>query len=63
MRFKIYKKINIECEFFKVISIDSLVVYEKSCYLQLYLNNCAYKVVDKWMIDCLDNNSFETDED
>ena len=30
---------DIECESFTVISIDSLLVYENKCYLQVYLDN------------------------
>ena len=30
-----------ECEFFTVISLDSLLVYEKKYYQQTYLDNCA----------------------
>ena len=48
---------------FTVISIDSLLVYDNKYYLQGYLDNCAYKVLDKQMIDYLDDNLFETDED
>ena len=29
---------------------DSLFVYENKYYLQAYLGNCAYKIVDKEMI-------------
>ena len=50
---------NIECESFTVISIDSLIVYNKKCYLQVYLDNCAYKIVNKEMIDYLGKNLFE----
>ena len=35
---------DIECESFNVISIDSLLVYDKKYYLQVYLDNCAYKM-------------------
>ena len=38
---------DIECEFFTVISIDSLLVYENKYYLQVYLDNCAYKITNK----------------
>ena len=38
---------DIECESFTVISIDSLVVYEDKYYLQVYLGNCTYKIVNK----------------
>ena len=37
----------IECESFTIISIDSLLVYENKYYLQVYLDNCGYKIVDK----------------
>ena len=36
-----------ECESFKVISIDSLLVYESKYYLLVYLDNCAYKIENK----------------
>ena len=49
---------DIECESFTVISIDSLLVYDKKYYLQIYLDNCAYKIVNK-QIDYLDENLFE----
>ena len=52
-----------KCESFTVISIDSLLVYKVKCYPQVYLENCAYKIVDKQMIDYLDDNLFETDEE
>ena len=53
---------DIECESFPVISIDSLLVYEHKYYLQVYLENCACKIVDKQMMDYLGENTFETDE-
>ena len=48
-----------ECESFTVISIDSLLVYENKYYLQVYLDNCAYKIVNKQMTDYLDGYLFE----
>ena len=45
---------DMEWEFFTVISIDSLLVYEKKYYLQVYLDDYAYKIVNKQMTDCLD---------
>ena len=42
---------DIECESFKVISIDSLLVYESKYYLLVYLDNCAYKTENKQMAD------------
>ena len=53
----------IECESFTVISIDSLLVCENKYYLQVYLDNCANKIIDKQMIYYLVDNFFETDED
>ena len=51
------------CRSFTIISINSLFVYENKYYLQVYLDGCAYKTVDKQMIDYLDNNLFKSDED
>ena len=51
-----------ECESFAVISIDFLLIYHNKFYLQVYLNNCAYKIIGKQMIDYLDDSAFETDE-
>ena len=50
---------DIECESFTFISIDSLLVYDSRYYLQVYLDNCAYKIVNKHMIDYLDEYPFE----
>ena len=50
---------DIECESFTVISFDFLVVYENKYYLQVYLHNCAYKIVKKQMPYYLDENFFE----
>ena len=38
---------DIKCKSFIVISIDSLLVYENKYYLQVYLDNCAYKTANK----------------
>ena len=38
------------CESFTSISIDSLLVYEIKYYRQVYLNNCACRIVDKQFI-------------
>ena len=43
----------VECEYFTIISINSLLVYENKYYLQVYLDGCAYKIVDKHMIDLM----------
>ena len=50
---------NRECESFTVISIDSLLVYAYKYYLQVYLDNCFYKIVNKQMTEYLDENFFE----
>ena len=42
-----------------VISIDSLLVSDNKYYLQVHLDNCAYKIVKKPMTDYLDENIFE----
>ena len=39
----------IEFESFTIISVDSLLVYDRKYYLQVYLDNCAYKIVNKQM--------------
>ena len=40
-------EVDMKCEIFTVISIDSLIVYESKYYLQVYLDNCAYKIASK----------------
>ena len=40
---------DIECESFTVISIDSLLVYKNKYYLQVHLDNFAYKIANKQM--------------
>ena len=42
---------DIECESFTVISIDFLLLYKNKYYLHIYLDNCAYKTVNKQMTD------------
>ena len=46
-------------ESFTVSSIDSLPAYKNKLYLQMYLDNCAYKIVNKKITDYLDGNLFE----
>ena len=46
-----------------VIFIVSVLVYKYKYYLLVYLDNCAYKIVDKRIMVYLGENSFETDED
>ena len=50
---------DIECESFTVSFIDSLLVYDKKYYLQVYLDNCVYTIVNKQVTDYLDENIFE----
>ena len=50
---------DVECRSFTVISIDSLLVYNKKYSLQVYLDSCAYKIVNKQMIEYLDENLFK----
>ena len=47
-----------ECQYFTVILIDYLLVYENKYYFQVYLDNCAYKITNKEMSDYLDDNLF-----
>ena len=49
---------DIECESFIVISTDLSLAYENKYYLQVYLDNCAYKIANKQMTDYLDENLF-----
>ena len=50
---------DIECESFTVISTDLSLAYENKYYLQVYLDNCAYKIANKQMTDYIDENIFE----
>ena len=50
---------NKEMRTFKVIYIDFLYVYEIKYYLQVYLDNCAFKITNKQMTDYLGDNLFE----
>ena len=50
---------NIACEPFTVIFIDSLLVFENKYFLEISLDSCAYKTVNKQMVDYLDENLFE----
>ena len=47
---------DIECESFTVIPVDSLLVYEKKYYLQVHLDDSAYKIASKQMAGYLDDN-------
>ena len=50
---------DIECKSFTFISIDSFLAYENKYYLQVYLDNCAYKITNKQMTDYFDDYLFE----
>ena len=50
---------DIESKSFTVIPIDYLLVYENKYHLQVYLHNCAYKIVNKQMTDYHVKNLFE----
>ena len=50
---------DIEFESFTVISIDSFLVEGKKYYLQVYLDNFVYKIVEKQITYYLDENLFE----
>ena len=52
-----------KCECRTIISVNFLLVYDNKFYLQLYLNNCAYKVVGKQKTGYLDGNLFEINEE
>ena len=41
---------------FLVIPIDSLIVYDEKYYFQVYLDNCAYKCINKQMRGYPDEN-------
>ena len=51
---------DVECDPFTVISIDSLLVYQNKYYLQVYLDNCTYKIVAKQTVDYFGDNFFES---
>ena len=43
--------------------LPNVYLYTKTYYLQVYLDKCAYKIIDKGTIDYLGENLFVTDED
>ena len=51
-----------ECKSFTIICIDSLLVYDNRYYLQVYLDNYASEIIDKQMVNYLDDNLLETDD-
>ena len=49
-----FKRARRWCRFFNIYT-DSLLVYENKYYLQVYLENKAYKIVNTQMVDYLIN--------
>ena len=47
-----------EYESFAIIPTNSLLTYENKYYLQVYLENCVYKIVNTEMVDYLDKSLF-----
>ena len=47
---------------FTIIPINSLIVYENNYFKYACLDNCAYKITDKQMIDNLNVNLFKSHE-
>ena len=47
---------------FRIILIDSLLVYQNNNYLQVCLEKCIYKIVNTQMVDNLGDNLFESNE-
>ena len=43
----------VECDSFRIIYIDSILVYENKYYLQVYYYTCAYEIVGKQMVDLM----------
>ena len=52
---------SVESKCFRIISIDSLIICQNKFYLQVYVDNCAYKIINTEMVDYLDDNLFKTD--
>ena len=53
----------VESQFLTVISIDYLRVYGNKHCLQVHLDNYAHKIMDKKIIDYLDDDLFWANED
>lgn len=50
---------NLDSETFTIISIALLVFHEKKDCVQVYLHNCACKIVGIQMMDYLDDDSID----
>ena len=46
-----------------LLILDSLILYDSKYYLQVYLGNRSYKIVDNQMIDYFGDNLLESDQD
>ena len=55
------REYDIQSESFTVISIDSLLVYKKKYYLQVYLDNFTDKIPNKKMAHYFNKNLFDVD--
>ena len=51
----------VKCESFTIICDYSLLVCKSKCYLQVYFNNCVYKIVDREIVDYLHDNLFDSE--
>ena len=51
----------LECTFFTITGIDSILVYENKYFLKVCLDDCSYKIGNTEMADYLHVNLFETD--
>ena len=51
----------LECESFTIMLIGFLSFYKNRFYLQVYLDNCPKKIVNKQMVDYLGDNLFVGD--
>ena len=49
----------VKCKSFTIISIYFLLDYENNYYLQVYLDNCTYEIVDKQIFN---DHLFDSDE-
>ena len=52
----------IKCSSFKIVSIDSLLVYESNYFLQVYLDSYTYKIVNTQLVNYFGDCLFESDK-
>ena len=53
---------NVECGSSTVICIGYLLIHDSKRYLQAYLGNCVYKIVNTQLIDYLGDSLFKSDK-